>query len=204
MPTPANAVVDPDRACSVYPWRMPGVVSLVDGAVGELVNTLWERLPRELGIAPPPPGAIPHVSYHVADDYSHGAFAAMQDVAARFGEFEVDVSGLGIFSGDPLVLYLAVIRSPRLSALQKELYVGLRSFAVGTGPYWHANRWAPHITIAMEGLTVEQAGEAVALLGKMNLSLPARIDNLSFLDERSGTHTLVNRASLTGAKVEGK
>lgn len=183
---------------------MPGVVSLVDGAAGELVYGLWERLTRELGIAAAPPGAMPHITYHVAEEYGEAAISVIDALATRFAPFTVGVTGPGLFSGGPLVLYLAVVRGPRLTALQEAVRDGLTPLSRGPGVYWEAERWAPHITLAMEGLTAELAGRAVALLGGMDLAIPVDITNVALLDERSGRHELVLRQALTGREVEGK
>ncbi len=202
--TASNPPEVPGFAVGVYAWLMPGVVSLVDGAAGELVYGLWDRLTRELGIAAAPPGAIPHVTYHVAEGYGEAAVSVMDSLATRFAPFEVGVTGLGLFSGRPPVLYLAVVRSRPLAALQEAAYQALTPICAGTGEYWASDRWAPHITLAMEGLTPELVTHAMAFLADMDLAAQVRINNLALLDERTGTHELIARTPLTGVEVEGK
>ncbi len=181
---------------------MPGVVSLIEGAAGEYVVRAWELLSRELGIQAAPPGAIPHVSYHVAGEYAPGLLDRLAFEAACAMPFDVPIAGPAIFIGEPLVLYLAVTRSGALSRLQASAWQAAESFADESAGYWLEARWVPHITLAMEGLTPDFVAHAHALLLPGMPALSARIDNFALLDERTGGHELLARYAFASQKVQ--
>lgn len=183
---------------------MPGIVSIIDGAVGDYVRDCWQLLTRELGIVAAPPGAVPHITYYVTGESfdSPPVFDAVEILADTESPFSVQVTGLGVFAGEPAVLYLAVTRNEQLSALYR------RAWALGEangGPspaYFEEERWVPHITLAMDGLTTELTARAIGLLVPRIAPMEAAINNLAVIDERSGAHELVRRCNFPARMVQ--
>jgi hypothetical protein len=81
------------------------------------------------------------------------------------------------------VLYLTVVRHPRLSALQAALWPTLAALSAGIIEYYHPDRWVPHITLHHGNLTPDALAEAVRLLSPLDFRWRLRIDNLAFLTD---------------------
>lgn len=178
---------------------MPGVVSIVEGAAGAHARSCWELLERELGLHVRQPGAVPHVSYHVSETaYGPGLLEALGRAFIGARAFDVASTGLGVFAGEPAVVYMTVTRTPELSQLQQGTWNAAEPHCAGSSPYWRESRWVPHITLAMEGLTPELAARAMALLLPLARPLEVRIDNLAVIDEVTGSHELVHRWDFAG------
>jgi 2'-5' RNA ligase len=181
---------------------MPGVVSVLEGEADLVVRELWREVEERCGFVAQPPGAVPHLTYHVAAAYETEALkAAVQAIAADSRPFEVDCSGIGIFTGSRMVLYLAVARPVALSRFHQRVFEVAQALAVEPGPYWQPQRWVPHVTIAMEGLTADAAGALTAAWAARPIPPPLRISNVAVMDGSDGTHRLLAECPLGGGQA---
>lgn len=179
---------------------MPGVVSIIEGAAGEHARRCWELLERELGLQATPPGALPHISYHVSESAYMGEelLPGIERVAAQWQAFDVTSTGLGVFAGEPSVLYMTVTRTAELSRLQHMAWQASEPHAAVPFVYGRPDSWVPHITLAMEGLTPELTAQAVALLLPRTPAMEMAITNLALLDEWTSEQPLVHRWEFAG------
>ena len=75
---------------------MYGIVTIVEGAVGARVEAVWASLRERHGADVTRGHNVPHVSFHVADDYDLAAVEQLLErVAARQRPFEAPLFGLG-------------------------------------------------------------------------------------------------------------
>lgn len=161
---------------------MHGVVSLLDAEHETRVHKLWREFQQEPGLPGVPRTPIPHLSYHVAPDYDLPALQeTLQAAAAGLSPLTISTSGLGIFTGEEPVVYLAVTRSPELSALHEEVWALANRHAEGPPPYYSPARWVPHITIAQGGLDNSRLAALVARLAALDLGWQIRLDNLALI-----------------------
>ena len=164
---------------------MQGIISLLDEGHATRITAVWASLQDRLGLPGMEVPPLPHVSYHVAEQYEVTLLEPiMRAYAAHTAPFEVETTGLGIFTtGLQPVLYLTVVRHPRLSALQAALWPTLAALSAGIIEYYHPDRWVPHITLHHGNLTPDALAEAVRLLSPMDFRWRLRIDNLAFLTD---------------------
>ena len=146
---------------------MNGVVSLLDPAATAQVHAISAEMLAAHGI-----GAVaqrvpwPHVSYHIAPRYGPLALEAdLRAVARETRPLEIRTTGLGIFTGPAPVLYLAVTRSPALSALHAQTWAACNAAAEGVSPLYAPEVWVPHITLAHLDVTPENLPSLIADLG---------------------------------------
>lgn len=164
---------------------MPGVIALLDDANAARVENLWGAMEREFGVPRGYPGAVPHISFHLGShDVEAPAEAIVRRVAGETPPFTVYSAGLGVFGGAVPVLYLTVGRSPDASKLASVLTERLA--AVGfpsTEPYFTADRWVPHITIAHKNLEGVELGPLLGWLVEQPLAWEIPLRSISIARE---------------------
>src|ERR671918_687659 len=136
-----------------------GVVSLLDPEHYGAVEGIWDELERELGLREVRVTPWPHISFQLGDYDLDALPGILEKLAAATPRFEIETTGLGIFSGLQPVLYVPVIRTAELSEFHRLLWT-----AVGTvcrnasDDYWVAN-WVPHITLAAGDLDASNVAD---------------------------------------------
>ena len=162
---------------------MQGIISLLDEGHATRITAVWASLQDRLGLQGMDMPPLPHVSYHVAEQYEVTLLEPLvRACAAHTAPFEVETTGLGIFTtGLQPVLYLTVVRHPRLSALHAALWPTLAALSAGIIEYYHPDQWVPHITLHHGNLSPDALAEAVRLLSPMDFRWRLRIDNLALL-----------------------
>jgi 2'-5' RNA ligase len=161
---------------------MHGVVSLLDDEHYALVEDLWDELEKRLGVRGLYNTPFPHFSYHVAEGYDVDLLESiLPRLASRCATFRVRTAGLGVFSGDHPVLYVAVVRSPTLTALQQTLWQELAGASVGTVEYCDPEQWVPHITLANGDVLKDQLPEIVRMLSPRAFDWDIAASNLSLI-----------------------
>jgi 2'-5' RNA ligase len=158
---------------------MLGVVSLLDAEHDQQVHTLWAEFDRELGLKTKLPP--PHFSYHVADAYDDKLEESLQTYAAKLQSFDIGTAGLGIFTGEYPVLYIAVTRSPVLTRIQREVWSLADAASQRASSLYQPDNWMPHITLAQWIINRENLPDVIRLVSDHNLYWKVRIDNLALV-----------------------
>ena len=162
---------------------MQGIVSLLDEGHATRITAVWARLQDRLGLPGLDVPPLPHVSYHVAEQYEVALVEPiLRAFATSTAPLEVVTTGLGIFTrGLQPVLYVTVARHPGLSALQAALWPTLTALSAGINEYYHPEQWVPHITLHHGNLSADALAEAVRCLSQWDLTWRLRLDNLTLL-----------------------
>jgi 2'-5' RNA ligase len=166
---------------------MVGVVSLLDDECSALVRSLWESLVREFGPGGMFPDSAPHLSLHVADSYELPEVEKrVKSLASSNPPFPAKTAGLGMFFGESLVVHLPVVRSSRLTVLQRTTRDEICRHAQGDTSLYEPNNWTPHITLGMWPAESAKAGAIVDYIvaqGTSQLALEFTIDSLSAIED---------------------
>jgi 2'-5' RNA ligase len=127
---------------------MRGVVLLVNDEHRDRVQRMAESLSRFGGT--PSTVGLPHVTLHAAQGYDvESVKARVVSLGRSLPPFEIVTTGVGIFPGSPTYIYLSVVRSPRLTVLQRSVVEEISHHCTGAESVWMPQRWMPHITLAM-------------------------------------------------------
>ena len=163
---------------------MHGVVSLLDDEHYALIEHLWDELETELGVRGLYNTPLPHFSYHVAERYDVDLLeSVLPRLASNYPPFRVRTAGLGIFSGDHPVLYVAVVRSPALTALHRTLWQELAGASAGAVEYYHPEQWMPHITLADGHVLKDHLPDVARLLSARAFDWEIEVDNLALIHD---------------------
>jgi len=161
---------------------MHAVVSLLDDVHWRQVEGLWAELNRACGVKGIYGTPFPHFSYQVASSYAEGR---LEELLARIAEeqapFSVRTSGMGLFTGATPVLYVPVVRSRGLSLVQQKIYRQTAQAGAGFHPYYHPDRWIPHITLAYGDLTPANLPDVVRHLCERDFAWELPVNNIALI-----------------------
>ncbi|MEO8540989.1 MAG: 2'-5' RNA ligase family protein, partial [bacterium] len=156
-----------------------------DDAHTARVASLWHEMHDRFGIPLGYSGALPHITFHLGThDVETGAETVGQAVAAATPPFAITTAGLGIFGGPTPVLHLMVARSPEVANLAQTLTARLAAAGFpSTDPYFAADKWIPHITIAHGNLVGRDLAPLLAWLVVQPLAWEIPLHSLSIARE---------------------
>ena len=92
---------------------------------------------------------IPHLSFQMLERRpSETTRRMLRHLAAHWAPLPIQLGGLGVFKSPRPVLYIAVVRSPRLEAFHREVMFKLVEAGHSLHPLYRPKRWVPHVSIA--------------------------------------------------------
>ncbi len=163
---------------------MLGVVALLDEETSTFVRGLWTALTREFGFSGTHADSSPHVSFHAAEEYElEQVEQRLRSLGHSIPPLETHTNGLGMFFGDTHVLYLPVVRPPRLTVLQRAVFEEVRGHAKGDHGLYRPDTWVPHITLGQWEAGKDVVPDAIRFLSGEKLTFSFSIDNLSLAEE---------------------
>lgn len=162
---------------------MQGVVSLLDDQHYARVEAIWEELGQKFDVRGMYVTPYPHFSFQVAEAYEEDACAGyLRALASRTRPFRVRTAGLGIFTVANPILYIPVIRSPRLSELHAELWHNAKQRTPGAvAHYYQPEEWVPHITLAQGDIDQDKLADIVRVLSRRNFHWEFTVSNLALI-----------------------
>jgi 2'-5' RNA ligase len=180
-----------------------GVVALLDSRHYEEVEGIWAELESRFirqGFCRLP---YPHLSFHVGESYDEEKLEpALQSLAAQTSSFSIRTSGLGVFTGgEHPVIYLTVVRSPKLSLFQEQVWQGVDGGSRAAVGYYRPELWVPHITLAEGELAKEHLGEIVRHLAARDLVWEMEVRNLSLIYDDGAKQGVKTSCGLSGAQL---
>ena len=177
---------------------MYGIVTIVEGAAGAHVERAWEALRTKHGPEATRGHNLPHVSYHVADDYDLAAVERLFDrISREVTPFDALIRGLSTLSHEETrLVYLSVVRSPALAALQDTLWDDATSAGTGVIDHYRRDVWFPHVTLGDNPLVLDAIPELARILEAEPRPESFRVDNLALIEEMPYGHETRLRVSL--------
>jgi 2'-5' RNA ligase len=131
---------------------------------------------------------------------------AMQEKLALFAAehppLRVRTAGLGMFTRAAHVVYIPVVRNPRLNDFHRDLWKVVSGLGDETAAYYRPERWIPHITIALEKVDRYNLGGAIQWLSDQKLDWVFDVAELALLEANEEERRTVFRVPLTG-ETEG-
>ena len=166
---------------------MHGLVAILDEYCYEEVEKIWDELELKFNLKDVRITPFPHFSWHVAENYDFDLLEKkMELVAKTLKPFKVKTTGLGIFSGERLVLYIPVVKNEELMKIHIKIWDNFNDISQGSWNEYHPDNWMPHITLAYGDLTEKNIGEVMNYLSFKNFTWEMTINNLSFIFTPTG------------------
>ena len=142
-----------------------------------LRSTLCED--QTLGAIYDPP--FVHFTLQLAEEYDwDGLSSALAGFAATWQPFALSTTGLLAFTGQGTAITVAPYKSRQLTEFQAAVWETITPFAQGrVDPFYHPDRWLPHVTVKRCGPHPASFGGAMAKLASENLVWTMTIDNVA-------------------------
>jgi 2'-5' RNA ligase len=177
---------------------MPWAVELQLDAVGEeAVHRLWHVLAatgvRSVVRARTGPYR-PHVTLLVCDTLAPAPAVAALHPLRDAAPPTLQLAFLGLFPGPTPVLFLGVVPTAALLALQRRAFAALAPLQPGPWSYSHPDVWVPHCTLALP-VAAEELCAATRVLPELGQALPivSRAQSLRIVNVTTGAVTAVGR-----------
>ncbi|MGC1376537.1 MAG: 2'-5' RNA ligase family protein [Anaerolineales bacterium] len=169
---------------------MDGLISLLDSQHYKLVESIWNELEKECGLAGVKVTPYPHFSWQIGAEYAgQQTEQAIKAVAGQMRRFTVYTAGLGIFSGPNPVVYIPIIRNPKLNRLHAKLWKQLQPSAKGLSPFYSPQKWMPHITIIFENENARSVLCGLEMLTFRSFAWEIEVNNISYASQSDGQIT---------------
>jgi 2'-5' RNA ligase len=163
---------------------MNGLASLLDEPTSSRVQLLWHGLETQCGLVGVKATPFPHISWQVTEAYDLPALErALGQFASQSKPFLIHGTGLGLFTGENPILYIAILKDETLMHFHELLWKQMRGIAIQPSHYYSPTQWVPHITLAINDLDRHTLDCAMQFLTFQNYDWKVRIDNLVFVTQ---------------------
>jgi 2'-5' RNA ligase len=145
-----------------------------------------------------------HCTLQLAEEYDWpGLASALADFAKERPCFEISTVGLLVFTGQGTAIAVAPRKDQPLREFHAAVWGVISPFAQGrVDPFYHPDRWVPHVTIKRSGSDASAFGAAMGKLAGEDFTQTMTIDNVAVQHDpgkNSLTHYLRLRVPLAGA-----
>ena len=136
---------------------MIAIASILDTNASNKTRELWKWLNDKCSCSDIKLTQTPHLSWQTADDYDLDTVQnIIKNIVKRVKPFTFATSGLGIFTEDKYILYLAVPVSSALINLHDLLWNELGESAKSRNTLYKNGIWVPHISIIFDSVESDQ------------------------------------------------
>lgn len=134
-----------------------------------------------------------HFTVQLAPEYDWEGLAVGLAAFARSEKpFAVNTSGLLAFTGGDTGIAISVRRDAALVDFHARAWDVVSKYAQGDPvPFYHPDRWVPHVTIKRCGANPESFGRAMARLGRESFAWTMTVDNIA-VQHDPGTNSLTH------------
>jgi 2'-5' RNA ligase len=163
------------------------------------VEELWAALEERFGVHSHLTTEFPHFSLHMAASYPREELEdKLRAFAAEHPPLRVRTAGLGMFTKGRQVLYVPVVRNPRLNDFHRELWRAVSGLGDDVAAYYRPERWLPHITLALERIDQYNLGGVIHWLSDQKLDWVFDVSELSLLSSEGEDREECFRVPLEG------
>jgi 2'-5' RNA ligase len=161
------------------------VVSLLDEDHSRKVKSLIDQIEEHFGLSGVQMTPYPHITWLLAE--IEGELGKLKEflkqTASNAKPFEIQTTGLGIFTGEHPVLHIPVVRNQVTNAFHMQLYREVIKFSSDIPKYYNPTCWVPHFSLALADTNPEVVAEILQWLNEQNFNWNIRIDNLAIMTQ---------------------
>ena len=151
---------------------MNGIASLLDPSANSGVENIWQDLELKCGLHGIRITPFPHFTWQVTEGYELPRLEnILQEISRNVQPFNIRTDGLGVFTGEKPVIYISIFKDELLMKLHSMLWEQTRGLATNPDQLYSPPQWIPHITLAYNDLTEENAGCAFQSAGLQNIQV---------------------------------
>lgn len=163
------------------------VASLLNPAATHQTQEIWQLLEFQCGLAGIKLTPLPHFSWQASEEFNLPRVEeSLRQLAERTAPFTIQTAGLGIFTGENPILYLALAKNRKLMELHEAIWKEVEPAAINPNIYYSPVSWIPHITLAYRDVNPENLACAVRDLAFRKTSLEVMVDHFALIYEVDG------------------
>ena len=156
---------------------MHGIISLLDAEYTSKVETMWDEINKSCGLTCIEMTPLPHFSWHVAEEYDFKQLEKQLTlITQQTSPFTIRTTGLGVFTGKNPVVYLPIVKDPKLLNLHQHIWEKTHDMGSGVSPLYAPEKWMPHITIVNRDVTLENLPCIFSTLGGRAFTWEIRVN----------------------------
>lgn len=169
---------------------MQGLVSIIEGSLGELIKDFWIEIEDYFGFQPVKP-LIPHISWFGAQRFPEEPLKNLieENFTNNFN-LQVKCGGIALFPGKEIIIYIPITVSDKLLTFHNDIYrkliVPIQDQIFNSNKYYYPNNWVPHITIIQQNEIKLKVDELFTKTRQLNNLYEFNVSNLSLLDSEEG------------------
>ncbi len=173
---------------------MIAIASLLDVHANRQIEEIWDWLEANCGLSEIKLSPLPHFSWQTAEGYDIDQMeAGLQNLASQIHPFTVRTAGIGIFTGEIPVFYLALVKTTQLLNLHQMIWERITPFARTINELYGPEYWIPHISLAYRDITPAKLSCALEGLIYSPLGIDIVVDNLSVIYQVGGLDGVKSR-----------
>lgn len=155
------------------------LISELDQQSTERVQHLWQQLRIECGLKAIYELPTPHLTWFVAEELDIlKSLSIIDRLTSETCGFETHCFGLGLFTGARPVLYLPLVKNQAMIDIHQKVWEQLTQCSDKLNKYYEPKFWLPHVTLAVNDVSVEKLYCAIKLLGQETLEIKISIENM--------------------------
>lgn len=164
------------------------IVALLDEEHEQFIRAIWQELDSELGIKHLFADPIPHITHLQVEEIKiPEIYDALEKFAENQKPYTLRTVGLGLFTGNHQAVYVSVVRTPELTAVQTTL-TSILAGSIGSIRETHyINNWMPHISLLLPDMVGNQLGAVIERLAKREFSWELPVTRLTILRDINGS-----------------
>lgn len=176
---------------------MYALTTLFDFAPEPAFARIWHRLKINCDLVTAHEASYVHLSWQGALNYHlEPVHDALREIGNVTPGFQIQMAGMGIFTGKDPVLYLNIVKNRELMSLQELLWEKLYPFAVEMNAYYAPQAWVPHVTLTYGKLSPADLACAVQELMYEPFGATLKVDHLAMIFMRDGKVGIDSRFEL--------
>lgn len=161
---------------------MQAIATLINANSDLTATNLWQVLSHACNLNEIKIPLNPHFSWMVAERFNEESLQeAFVELIRKTEPFEVQTTGLGLFTGEKPILYLPIVKTEALMKLHSELWQTLFALGVNQNTVYQPSLWIPHVTVVGEGIAAQQLLCVLESIISLDLEMKIEVNNLSLI-----------------------
>ncbi len=161
---------------------MLAIASLLDPNADQQIRNLWQILEEKCDLNEIMTAPFPHYSWFGCEDLQWvPARKKLKSISHSLHSFSIRTAGYGFFTGPVPVLFVALVKTPELMEMHRQMWQRLKVNLVGANELYSPEKWVPHITIAHGDLNSSNLSCAIQALAFQPLDFDIFINNVSII-----------------------
>jgi len=174
---------------------MNGIVTRLPEFIKNEVESIWKHFNSEFEMDRVMSTSFAHITWVIAHSCEEETVGEiLKELRKVSVPFVIKTNGIGIFTGKRPAMYIQIKPCIEILNFQSKIYRLFSPYAQRLKKHYKPEVWIPHISIAIEDLTLENVSDAVKFILNKTFKYDIRIESFSLVrKERNQNMEIINR-----------